>query len=499
MKGSFLALAFVLSSFFIANAQIRVALVLGGHQSEVIEENDLPDFSTFKNGYSGRTGVHFGFLADVPFAEKSNLFFQPGIVFFNKGRKFAGDISGGNGTVFQSSEQFVNYIDLPLNLVYKFRLNTKTKLIIGAGPYASFFYNGKETKEINDQGVFTSEENTDLPVGDAPGKYKVLNYGANALAGLEFGRVFLTANYSRGLNDFYQAKDYTGTFKHQVIGATLGIFLGPQTAPEKKIKDRDKDGIPDEQDACPDEAGPAITKGCPDKDADGIPDKEDNCIDVPGILAYKGCPAPKDKDGDGITDDLDKCPDIPGVARYNGCPVPDSDNDGVNDDDDKCPQVVGLGRYEGCPVPDTDNDGVNDEDDKCPKVPGLKENNGCPAIQQEIVEKVNYAAKRIQFEFAKASLLKSSFKVLDEVVMIMKQNPELKLSIEGHTSADANYNANIQLSQDRADNVKTYFESKGIDSGRLSAKGFGPSQPLNSGKTEAEKAQNRRVELKLSN
>ena len=64
-----------------------------------------------------------------------------------------------------------------------------------------------------------------------------------------------------------------------------------------------------------------------------------------------------------------------------------------------------LARYNGCPVPDTDGDGVNDEDDKCVSEPGLKENNGCPEIKKEIVEKVEYAARKIQFTFAKAVLL----------------------------------------------------------------------------------------------
>ena len=50
----------------------------------------------------------------------------------------------------------------------------------------------------------TTEENKDLPVGKGADKYSILNFGVNGLAGFEFGRVFLTANYSRGLNDFYE-------------------------------------------------------------------------------------------------------------------------------------------------------------------------------------------------------------------------------------------------------------------------------------------------------
>lgn len=248
----------------------------------------------------------------------------------------------------------------------------------------------------------------------------------------------------------------------------------------------------------PDEPGTAITKGCPDKDGDGIADKEDKCADIAGTAKYNGCPVP-DADKDGINDEEDKCPQQAGTAKYKGCPVPDSDKDGINDDEDKCPQQPGPIRYNGCPVPDTDGDGLNDEDDKCPQTKGTAENGGCPVIKKEILEKVNYAARSIQFEFTKATIRSASYNVLDDVARILKQDPSLILSIEGHTSNDGIYDANMKLSQARADNVKAYFISKGIEAVRLKAQGYGPNKPLNSGKTAAEKAANRRVEMKLSN
>jgi outer membrane protein OmpA-like peptidoglycan-associated protein len=485
----------------ISNAQTyRIGLLAGPHQSKVLEENDLPGWDDLKNSYTPRTGVHFGVIANLSLNAKSSLFFQPGILYYNKGRKFAARYDTTVSSILSiTSSQNFNYLELPLNLVYKFRLSNSAKFIIGAGPYASFFYTGKIKKEtISKTAVYTVEEDKDLPVGNGPGKYSTLDYGVNGLAGFEFGRVFLTANYSRGLSDFYKPDGYNGTLRHQVMGITIGVYIDKMVKNEKPVLDKDNDGVFDKEDKCPDQAGVAKFNGCPDTDNDGIKDADDKCPGEAGPTENKGCPYP-DRDKDGVADKDDKCPDVVGAKDNKGCPV-DKDADGVMDGDDKCPDVAGLARYSGCPIPDTDGDSVNDEEDKCPNNMGTKARNGCPEeVKKEIVEKVNYAARRIHFAQGKADLMPASATVLDEVVLILKQNPDIKLSIEGHTSGDAAYDANMKLSQDRANRVKAYLQLKGIAASRLSAKGFGPNKPLNAGKTAAEKAKNRRVELKLSN
>jgi outer membrane protein OmpA-like peptidoglycan-associated protein len=237
-----------------------------------------------------------------------------------------------------------------------------------------------------------------------------------------------------------------------------------------------------------------------DTDKDGITDDVDKCPTVPGVAKYGGCPVP-DTDKDGINDDNDKCPTVPGVAKYGGCPVPDTDKDGINDDDDKCPTVPGVARYHGCPIPDTDGDGLNDEEDKCPTVAGPKSNNGCPLpkITEEKKAKVNAAAHNIYFATGSALLLKKSYVALDQVVALLNEtdNSTLGLDIEGHTDNVGKAASNLKLSDARANAVLAYLKKKGIDPKRLSAKGYGQTQPVADNKTSVGRAKNRRVEMKL--
>lgn len=135
--------------------------------------------------------------------------------------------------------------------------------------------------------------------------------------------------------------------------------------------DRDKDGVEDKKDACPDVPGTVATQGCPDQDADGVVDNQDECPTVAGLKYLAGCP---DADNDSIPDLKDRCPDKAGPARTQGCS--DQDGDGIADTEDKCPTVAGLAALQGCP--DKDADGITDAEDKCPDVPGLKALQGCP-------------------------------------------------------------------------------------------------------------------------
>ena len=259
-------------------------------------------------------------------------------------------------------------------------------------------------------------------------------------------------------------------------------------------KDTDGDGIYDRDDACPDVAGSKEFNGCPDTDGDKIIDKDDACPDVAGLAAFNGCP---DTDGDGIADKDDACPDVAGLKTLNGCP--DTDGDGVTDKADKCPTEKGPRDNAGCPWKDTDGDSVLDKDDKCPDVKGTVANNGCPeqVISDEVVNQLNAYAKTILFDTNKATFQARTMPVLESITAILVKYPAAKFSIEGHTDADGKDAANLKLSQDRAAAVVTYLVSKGIGSDRLTSTGFGEANPIDSNKTKAGKANNRRVEVKL--
>jgi outer membrane protein OmpA-like peptidoglycan-associated protein len=259
-------------------------------------------------------------------------------------------------------------------------------------------------------------------------------------------------------------------------------------------KDTDGDGIYDKDDACPEVAGLKQFNGCPDTDGDGIIDGSDACPDVFGLAALNGCP---DTDGDGIADKDDACPDVKGLAAFKGCP--DTDGDGLTDKEDKCPTVAGPKSNGGCPVLDADKDGVPDTEDDCPTVAGPASNKGCPEVTPEVVESLKIQARSVYFNTGKSTFKAgdaATIASLDAMREILRNYPNAKFSIEGHTDSDGSDKFNQKLSEDRANAVRNAMIEKGVKAENLTALGFGESKPIASNKTKAGKAQNRRTEVR---
>jgi outer membrane protein OmpA-like peptidoglycan-associated protein len=260
-----------------------------------------------------------------------------------------------------------------------------------------------------------------------------------------------------------------------------------------------------------------------DPDKDGILGDADKCPQQPEdkdtFQDDDGCPD-DDNDADGLADAQDKCPmepeDKDGFEDDNGCPDNDNDADGLADAQDKCPMEPedkdGFEDDNGCPDADNDGDGIADAQDRCPMEPetknGFEDENGCPDEIPAKLKKFTGTIAGINFQVSSATLLATSNKTLDAAVAVLKEYPDLRLEIGGHTDDQpmkkgGKFADNKALSQARADSVKAYFVQKGIEEPRLTAVGYGETVPkedptgLKGVQLNNARAKNRRVEFTL--
>lgn len=257
-----------------------------------------------------------------------------------------------------------------------------------------------------------------------------------------------------------------------------------------------------------------------DTDGDGVSDYDE--VDV-----YHSNPLSTDSDGDGMSDadettkygtnpfgidtDGDGLDDLAEITVYNTDPrTADSDNDGLTD---KQEIERGSDPLKG----DTDGDGIGDADDKCPGVPGVRSAEGCPeppraeqpapatTIIRDTVEVIreiktiekgqSYTPYGINFKRGNADIAVEAEIILDDVAQWLRDNPTISVEIRGHTDAEGSEEANMTLSQQRAEAVKEYLILQGIGPDRLTTKGFGESWPVEVNDTEKGRARNRRIEF----
>jgi len=261
----------------------------------------------------------------------------------------------------------------------------------------------------------------------------------------------------------------------------------PQVRAPAVVLDRDRDGLQDAHDRCPDQP----------EDRDGFADSD-------------GCPDP-DNDSDGVLDPADQCPlqpeDREGFEDEDGCPDPDNDADGVLDPADRCAQEPedrdDFADADGCPDPDNDRDAILDAADKCPTQPedydAFEDDDGCPeegsGLVQLTCEKIEIK-ETVYFDTGKERIQERSFGLLDQVASVLSRAQYVKrVRVEGHTDDRGTADYNLDLSRRRAAAVLRYLSEHGIAGERLESEGYGLSKPIADNKLEAGRAQNRRVEL----
>ena len=234
--------------------------------------------------------------------------------------------------------------------------------------------------------------------------------------------------------------------------------------------DNDNDGVLDPNDRCPDDAGPRENVGCPDtdRDQDGFIDRVDHCANDA-----------EDKDG---------------FEDGDGCPESDNDADGIPDSVDKCPNKLGPQASDGCPESDRDGDTIVDRLDNCPDEVGTAANQGCAKRQLAKISNGRIEiSQSVFFANGTAAISKISYPMLDNVASILTTHPEIDVRVEGHTDNVGKEAKNLTLSQRRADAVKKYLVKRGVPSERVTAQGFGSSQPVDTNQTKLGRAKNRRV------
>ncbi|MCW3088663.1 MAG: outer rane lipoprotein Omp16, partial [Sediminibacterium sp.] len=143
---------------------------------------------------------------------------------------------------------------------------------------------------------------------------------------------------------------------------------------------------------------------------------------------------------------------------------------------------------------DRDDDGVPDSKDKCPDEKGSKKNFGCPDIQARF----NELAKMVFFKTASAELLPASIRPLTEAYDILLKYSNTTLDIEGHTDNRAGAVYNKDLSHRRANSVKAFFVTRGLNARRFTTAGYGLERPIADNSTEEGRALNRRVAIRAT-
>jgi len=319
-------------------------------------------------------GAHFSVIQLVGGEENSQVKCWEGLNvghYFSK--KLGFEFNGSMGWTRPSEDKlgmsYVTYL-YPVTANFRFNFTTDTKLtpygLFGAG---MLYWDVRDV--TNDEFDYKVWDRKGESLNRAMQRDAVLNagFGLNYLISPSFG-LDASARYHMLLEHEDDLSGYND--QHEAVlefRFGFAFFFGA-------AKDRDKDGIKDKYDICPNTPkGVKVgSDGCPiDSDKDGVPNYLDKCLNTPNSAKVDADGCPKDTDKDGVADYKDKCSKTPKGVEVDskGCPL-DSDMDSIPDYKDKCPNTKKGVRVDknGCEIIlDSDGDGVPDPKDKCPDTP----------------------------------------------------------------------------------------------------------------------------------
>jgi OOP family OmpA-OmpF porin len=202
--------------------------------------------------------------------------------------------------------------------------------------------------------------------------------------------------------------------------------------------------------------------------------------------------SPIDSDHDGVSDQDDRCPATVSTAQVDSYGCADSDHDGIIDVVDRCPNTPIDNDVDQFGCMDSDNDGVKNGEDQCPRTEAGERvmHNGCSARQAVSIESV-------LFEHGSAALDVAAHERLVKIAEVLRQTPQFRLAVQGHSDNSGSSDANYRLSRLRAKAVKAVLLEMGVSSARIDIQSYGDAMPIADNNTAEGRARNRRVALRV--
>ncbi len=328
----------------------------------------------------------------------------------------------------------------------------------------------------------------------------------------------ISGGYNYGFNDKINTITVVSQPNAPKKDAFWSALIGLTVTGESGSADPDGDGLTNRE-----EKQLGTDKKNPDSDGDGL-------MDGAEVLTHKTNPLSADSDGDALKDgeevnnyrtdanktdtDGDGLNDGPEVTQHNTNPLKaDTDDDGLSDgsevnqyktnpnktdtDVDGLADGAEVNQHKTDPNKlDTDGGTVNDGQEIANNTNPLDPSDDIPkkpVLQVEVGKAI--VLEGIVFKTGKADIEPKSEEILDQAFNTLDQSKEIQVQIRGYTDNVGGRKMNMRLSQRRADAVKAWLVSKGISADRISAKGFGPDQPIADNKTADGRQKNRRIEF----